>query len=187
MLQQRTYDLSSSSSEGHMGQFISSDIKFELYQCIESVIIIAGISAVYVMQNGDQEEESEEDKFDPDATEEDFDDQEYECESEEEDFDDQREVTLHQVELCGHFYSYLEICYNILGSLGAISPASYESLFNICGCLCKFKVFLQFIIFLHTLDEWNILRVWKLLFFEVLLTRYRDLLSSALVRCASVS
>ena len=121
--------------------------------------------------------------LDHDAKEEDFDDHSYgsgagrrqafgmgtprfmenESEVEQEDFEDQREVLLHRVELCGHFYSYLEICYNIL-----------ESLFNIYG-LYKFKVFLQFTIFLHTWDEWNILQVWRLKFFEVLLTRYRNL------------
>ena len=60
------------------------------------------------------------------------------------------------------------------GSLSTISPASF-------GCLYKFMK-----VFLHTLDARNILQVLKLLFFEVLLTRYRDLFSSALVRCTFV-
>ena len=36
----RTYDLSSSSSEGHMGQCDSSDIEFMLPQCMKVVIVI---------------------------------------------------------------------------------------------------------------------------------------------------
>ena len=50
------------------------------------------------------------------------------------------------------FYSYLEIYFNILESLWKFMD-----------------------VFLHTLDARSILQVWKLVFFEVLLTRYRNL------------
>ena len=88
---------------------------------------------------------------------------------------------------------------NLSVDISNISSASYESLllqvklyedfygyfgfyFNIFGSLCKFmKVFLQ------TFDARNILQVLKLLFFEVLFTRYRDLLNVTSVRWGQVN
>ena len=64
-----------------------------------------------------------------------------------------------------------------ISTISSASFGSYEDFysdfgfyFNIFGSLCKFmKVFLQ------TFDARNILQVLKLLFFEVLFTRYRNL------------
>ena len=109
VLQQGTYDLKcSSSSEGHMGQCDSSDIKFMFHQHMEAVIIIA-------MQNDDQEEESDEQE-------------EVNMKSSnlsvEVNESLKHESLLLQVKLCEDFYSYFEFYFNIFGSLSTISPAS---------------------------------------------------------------
>ena len=57
IVQRRTYDLSSSRSEGHMGQFIGVNFGFAFLH-MEAVVIIA-------IENDEQEQESGGDKYDP--------------------------------------------------------------------------------------------------------------------------